>query len=209
MAKIFLIIGAIIAVGIIGCSPVKSIYLPNYSAEISYYGNSVEFYDGVNIKKCMLSDTVELNGYKCISWIHFFENGQVKQIETPKSIKMPNYTIPANSILFFYDQSPSKIQQIWFSQDVKVDSIECKGGAKISTEFYEHNQLKSCFLSKDQEIQGFQCESSLLKPVRFYPNGKIKMLTLGRDSKIANIQFEKGETICIGEDGSVSKLNNN
>lgn len=192
---------------IAGCSSIKKISLSNYSGQqITFYDNSAEYYAGDKIMKCKLSDTATLNGYKCISWIWFFENGQIKQFETAMDIKMPGYTIPSNSTLFFNDQNPNKIKYIWFSSDVKINNIECKGGGKISTAFYDNDSLKACFLVKDIEIQGYSCKSSLFEPVYFYPDGKIKILTLSIDSKFDNIEYKKGESISIGENGLVFRF---
>jgi hypothetical protein len=190
---------------VVGCS-VKTISLSNYSEQISFFDNTVDYYNDDKIMKCKLSDTANLDGYKCISWIWFFENGQIKQFETAKDIKMNNFVIPSNSTIFFNEQSPNKIKYIWFSKDVIVSNIECKGGDKISTEFYDNDSLKACFLARDQNIQGFSCQSSLLKPVYFYPNGKIKILTLSIDSKFADTVYKKGESIIVGENGIISKF---
>jgi len=206
--KKILILVCFAAIIFAGCSSVKTISLSNYSGQqISVYNNSVAYYDGNRVMKCRLSDTATLNGYKCISWIWFFENGQIKQFETAVDIKMPNYTIPSNSVIFFNDQNPFKIKHIWFSSNVTINNIECRGGTKISTEFYDNDKLKQCFLANDAEIQGYSCRSSLLDPVYFYPDGKIKRLTLSVDSKFDNIEFKKGESIIIGENGLVSKFN--
>jgi len=189
-----------------GCSSIKTISLSNYSWQISFFDNTSEYYSGDKIMKCKLSDTATLNGYKCISWIWFFENGQIKQFETAEDIKMNNFVIPSNSTVFFNEQTPNKIKYIWFSKDVIINNVGCKGGGKISTEFYDNDSLKACFLTKDQNIQGFPCQSSLLKPVYFYPNGKIKILTLTIDSKFADAVYKNGESIIVGEDGKVSKF---
>lgn len=191
---------------ILGCSSIKTISLSNYSGQISFFENTSDYYPGDKIMKCELSDTATLNGYKCISWIWFFENGQIKQFETAVDIKMNDFVIPSNSTIFFNDQAPNKIKYIWLSKDMMINNIECKGGGKISTEFYDNDSLKACFLTKDQNIQGFPCQSSLFKPVYFYPNGKIKILTLSIDSKLGNTNYEKGESIIIDENGSATKF---
>ncbi len=189
-----------------GCTSIKTNSLSNDSGTISFFDNTAEYYPGGKIMKCKLSDTVTLNGYKCISWIRFFENGQIKQFKTARDIKMNNYTIPSNSTVFFDEQNHDKIKYIWFSKDVIINHVECKGGSKITTELYDNGNLKNCFLSRSQKIQGFPCQSSLLKPVYFYPNGKIKILTLSNDSKFTNTVYKSGESIIVGEDGHVSKF---
>jgi hypothetical protein len=194
------------AILLAGCTSVQTITLSSYAGKISFYENTAEYYPTDNIMKCKLSDTAMLNGYKCISWLWFFKNGQIRQFETAENIKKNSFTIPSNSIIFFNEQSPGKIKYIWFSGDVTINKIACKGGGKISTEFYENDSLKACFLSKDQNIQGYECQSSLLEPVYFYPNGKIKILTLAADSKFGNKEYKRGESILIGEDGMVNQF---
>ena len=189
-----------------GCSSIKTISLSNYSGQISFFDNTAEYYSGDKIMKCKLSDTAALNGYKCISWIWFFDNGQIKQFKTAEDIKMNNFVITSNSTIFFNDQNPNKIKYIWFSKDVIINNVGCKGGGKISAEFYDSDSLKACFLISDQNIQGFPCQSSLFQPVYFYPDGKIKILTLSIDSKFADTVYKSGESIIVGEDGIVSKF---
>lgn len=189
-----------------GCSFSNTIYLPLYSAKISFYNHTAEYYPDGKIKKCKLSDVATINQYRCISWIWFFENGQIKQFKTAENIKMNDFTIPPRSTIFFYDQSPGKIKYIWFSEDVVIKHLTCKGGGKISTEFYDNDSLKACFLSRDQNIQGFPCKSSLFNPVYFYPDGKIKIVTLSKDSTFGDINYKKGESILIGENGQVSNF---
>ena len=172
--KKILLLTCVTALIITGCSSVQTITSSYYSKQISVFDNTTEYYSTQQIKKCKLSDTAFLNGYKCISWIHFFDNGRIKQFETADDIKFNNFIIPSNSTIFFNEQNPDKIQKIWFSKDVIINGIGCKGGMKISTEFYDNDSLKACFLSKDQIIQGFPCVSSVFKPVYFYQNGKIK-----------------------------------
>ncbi|HCA42403.1 MAG TPA: hypothetical protein DEP28_04040 [Bacteroidetes bacterium] len=206
MKKILFLISAA-ALIFAGCSSIKTISLSNYSGQISFFDNTAEYYSGDKIMKCKLSDTATLNGYKCISWIWFFENGQIKQFETACDIKMSNYVIPSNSRIFFNEQSTNKIKYIWLAKDCNINNVECKGGGKISTEFYDNDSLKACFLTKDQTIQGFSCKSSLLEPVYFYPNGKIKILTLSIDSRFGNTDYKNGESIIIDENGLVAKFN--
>jgi len=155
-----------------GCTSVKTTSLSEYSSQISFFENTAEYYAGDGIMKCKLSDTATLNDYKCISWIYFFKDGQIKQFETAVDIKRPDFVIPSHSVVFFNDHN--QIKCIWFSKDVTINKVECKGGGKTATEFYDNDRLKACFLAKDQMIQGVDCKSSLLKPVLFSPDGKIK-----------------------------------
>jgi hypothetical protein len=180
--------------------------LSKYSTNISFYENTADYYSGDKIMKCKLSDTAIINGYKCISWIWFFEDEKIKQFVTAEDIKMPNYVIPKHSTIFFDKETPEKIKYIWFAKDVKINNIACKGGGKISTEFYNNDSLKACFLTEDQNIQGFSCKSSLFEPVYFHPTGKIKILTLSADNKLDNTYYKKGESIIIDENGSIARF---
>lgn len=188
------------------CSSKKTLPLPGYSTEITFYESTATYYPGQKIMKCKLSDTATINGYKCISWIWFFENGQVRQFKTARDIRMDGFVIPSNSTIFFHEQSPDKIKYVWLAKDVTINNIDCKGGGKISIEFYENNSLKACFLTKDQDIQGYSCKSSLFDPVYFYDNGKIKILTLAADTRLNNTDFKKGESILIDENGAVTRF---
>lgn len=187
-----------------GCSSKKTVTLPAYSAEISFDENTAAYYPGDQLMKCRLMDTALINGYHCMGWIWFFENGQVKQFKTARDIHANGYVIPAKSTIFFNEQYPAKIKYIWLAQDVNINNISCKGGGKISTEFYENDSLKACFLTKDQNIQGFPCKSSLMEPVYFYPDGKIQILTLSTNATFGDMLYKKGASIRVDENGTVS-----
>jgi hypothetical protein len=191
---------------ITGCTTIKTISLSNYSVQISYLENSAKFYPDNKLKACKLSEIVNLNGHNCISWIHFFENGLIKQFQTSEDIILPNYIIPSGSVIFYNIQSPDKIKYIYFSKDIVIDSIKCKSGGKISTEFYENGKLNACFLTENQNIQGFPCMSSVFEPVYFYPDGKIKLLTLSANSEYMGTIFKKGQSIIIDEQGTISRF---
>lgn len=193
------------ALMIAGCTSIKTITLLNYSVQISFFENSAKYYPNNKLNTCKLSESANLNGHNCISWLHFFENGLIKQFQTAGDIKLANYTIPSGSVIFYNEQKPDNIKHISFSKDIVIDSIKCKSGGNILTEFYDNNRLNSCFLTENQKIQGFPCLSSVFKPVYFYPNGKIKQLTLSADSKYVGTIYKKGESIIIDEQGIISR----
>jgi len=201
--KIFLIF--ITALIITGCTTIKTVTLSNYSVQISFIENSAKYYSDNRLKACKLNEIVNLNGHNCISWLHFFENGLIKQFQTVDDIILPSYTIPSGSVIFYNAQNPDKIKYIYFSKDIVIDSIKCKSGGKISTEFYENGKLNACFLTESQIIQGFPCMRSVFEPVYFYPNGKIKILTLSSDSKYMETTFKKGQSILIDEQGIICR----
>jgi len=204
MKKSLLLINIILIV-VAGCNSLSTTTLTNYPEQITFYKNSAKYYPGKQLMRCKLSDTTLISGFKCISWIHFFENGQIKQYQTAALIQRKNYIIPLNSVIFLDELNPEYIKYIYFSEDVTINNVICKGGNKISTAFYENDMLKSCFISGSQDIQGYPCKSSLLKPITFYPDGKIKILTLGRDTTLAGNEFKSGETIIIEKNGAISK----
>lgn len=201
--KIFLIF--ITALIITGCTTIKTITLSNYSVQISFIENSAKYYPDNNIKACKLSEIANLNGHNCISWLHFFENGLIKQFQTAEDIILPDCTIPSGSVIFYNAQNPDKIKYICFSKDIVIDSIKCKSGGNISTEFYDNGKLNACFLTENQNIQGFPCMCSVFEPVYFYPDGKIKLLTLSADSKYMDTIYKKGQSIIIDEQGIISR----
>jgi hypothetical protein len=202
--KSIYIFSILIAMLVLSCNTNKKLKLPYYSKEIEFEGNSLKLYSEGNIKCCRLVDTVEIKGYKCISWLWLFENTKLKQIETAVDIQKPDYIIPAHSVIYFNENNNDKIKYICFKRNVTINGVECRGGEKISTEFYEDGSLKACFLTKDQTVQGINCKSSLLEPVYFYPNGKIKIVTLASDLKSGDTVFKAGESITIDEKGMLA-----
>lgn len=115
MKKILISICAT-ALFVSGCSSINTIYLSNYSGQISFFDNTSEYYSGDKLMKCKLSDTAVLNGYKCISWIWFFENGQIKQFVTAEDIKMNNFMIPSNSTIFLINKYPIRLNTFGFQK---------------------------------------------------------------------------------------------
>ncbi|MFT3740810.1 MAG: hypothetical protein QM786_18830 [Breznakibacter sp.] len=194
------------AIVMVACSPTKTFVLQKYSKEIVFVDKTDEYFDNGNLKKCRLSDTAIIEGAKCVSWLHFFESGSVKQFQTANDIKQAAYVVPAGSIVFPEEHDISCFKGIRFSKDVNIDHIICKGGNEVEVDFYPNGRIKSCFLSANQTIQGFPCKSSLLKPIKFYPDGKIMVLTLSTDYEIQNNVYKNGETIQLGTDGTITKI---
>jgi len=75
------------------CSSTKTIVLNRYSKEIVFFDHSDEYYENGSLKKCKLSNAAALNGYECISWLHLFKEGTIKQFETAKDIKQSTFVI--------------------------------------------------------------------------------------------------------------------
>ncbi len=188
------------------CVTINTIQLPYYQSEIAYIESSAAFFENGNIKKCRLADEVTLNGYHCVSWMRFFENGQIRQFETAIDIKRDSILIPAKSILFFHEQNHNEISMIYLSQNTIIQGVNCKGGEKITTSFYPNMKLRNCFLVDDQVIQGFPCKSSLMHYVSFYDSGKLKSLTLSRDFSSGKMNYRRGTYIELNEDGSIKSV---
>lgn len=196
----------LIAIIMIACTNTKTFVLAKYSKEIIFIDKTDDYYETGKLKKCKLSDSTSIEGYNCISWLHLFESGSIKQFQTVKDIEQPTYTIPSGSVIFPIENNITRFNCIRFSKDVLVESVLCKGGDKVEVKFYPNGKIESCFLSKDQTIQGFPCKSSLLKPVMFYPDGKIKGLTLCKNYEIQGTLFKAGDTIHLDANGIITKI---
>lgn len=189
---------------ITSCANLLIVPLDHYSIQVSCYKNSIEFYPDNSIKRCRLSEQTTINSYQCISWLHLFDDGGIKQYETAVDIPMTGYTIPAKSTIFFNEEAKDQIKFLYLAKDTEINGVLCEGSGTTTTEFYDSDHLKYCFLANDQTIQGFPCNRNLMQPVYFYYSGKIKILTLSTDYSWGNTVFKKGTSVLVGEDGSVS-----
>ena len=196
----------LISIVMIACSSTKTVVLEKYSKEIVFIDKTDEYYENGNLRKCKLSDTAAIEGFCCISWLHLYENGSIKQFRTTKDIEQPTYIIPSGSVIFPIEKDIHHFKCVRFSKDVNIDSVLCKGGNEVEVNFYPNGKIESCFLSKNQTIHGFPCKSSLLKPVRFYQDGKVKELTLSKDYELQGTLFQAGSTVTLDANGTISKI---
>src|SRR3989339_221849 len=108
---------------LVSCTSIMTVQLPEFDDQITFHDGTDQYFDNGSLKRCRLSDTVLIQGYSCTNWLHLNENGYLRQCETTVDIPRSGFTIPAGSMLFFYDELPLKEHFINFSGPVIINGI--------------------------------------------------------------------------------------
>jgi len=169
--------------------------------ELEFSRFSVRHHENGNIARGKLTKPQEINGLECQRWVHFHENAKVSQIQLAKPAKVQKVAVAADSTVFF--NPDGKLRMVWFAKDTKLNGINARGGAKISTGFHPNGKIASCFLRESVVINGIPCTASVFKPVFFHDNGKLQSATLSKDATIQEVSVEKGDQVQFTTDGKL------
>jgi hypothetical protein len=179
------------------CSSIVQTHLKNYNNDVEVYEHSIEHHPNGNIKKIKLSKATQINGFECIRWVHFYENGNIDMYQTAVDIPINDYQIPSQSFVFVSETEPFYIKQSWLSKDTEIQGIICSGKGKISTSFHPNGNLRSFYIDDDRYIQGYPCKGGVFKNVIFDSAGKINSFTLAKDTLYKSTLIPKGSRIMI------------
>jgi len=139
------------------------------------------------------SDTI-IQSFPCTGWIHFYEDGKLKQFELARDYVISGIIFPKGSIIFL--DKNSKLYQVYLSKDTKIHSYPCPGGKmKVATGFYPSGKLRFFFPRKDMLINGYPVKGGSLYGVWFFESGKLKKFTLTKDYFIDGKQYHAGDLV--------------
>jgi hypothetical protein len=148
-----------------------------------------------------LTSPQEIGGYTCTGWVHYFENGTLKQFETAEPLIVAAGTIPANSTMFL--DRDGRVEAAWLADSTQLGDIPCRGGiGKIETRFHDNGNLASAFLSRDTVIQRLPCKAGLFAPVTFYGDGTLKSCRLAEGATVGAVTYEKGDVVHLNPDAT-------
>ena len=166
------------------------------SRTAAYYKNGV-------LRKCKSNKPVNIQGYPCQHWVRFHKNGTLKQFVLSEDFIIQGISVPAKSMVFLYDNG--RLQKCWFSKNVTIQSIPCKGSAfgKVTTAFHQNGNLKWCSLSESTTIQGIPCEAGVFVGVKFYPSGMLRGCTLAKRITIDEKEYQRGARLILDEDRNI------
>lgn len=165
--------------------------------KLKYSRFSVQHFETGQLKRCKLSGTHEIAGFQCQRWLHFYENGKIRQLQLAKTASIQKVPVAAGSTVFFHENG--RLKQIWFADDTTIDGLTVRGGAKISTSFHTNGKVAACFLRDETVIDGVPCDDSVFKPVFLHANGKLKQASLSKAITVNGIAFKKGAEIRLDE----------
>jgi hypothetical protein len=153
--------------------------------------NAASDKDRIHLK----SDSL-IQGYPCISWVHFYANGKLKQFNLAHDYVIKNVIFPRNTTVFL--DKNGGLFQVYLSKDTEIHSYTCPGGnMKEATGFYPSGKLRFFFPRKDLLINGYPVKGGSMKGVWFYESGKLKKFYLTKDYFINGKQYKKGDLVEI------------
>lgn len=172
-------------------------------AETICRSKTAAYHKNGTLRKCKLKEPASIQGYPCQRWIRFHKNGALNQFELSEESVIQGILVPAKSMVFLYDNG--RLQKCWFSENVTVQGIPCKGSVfgKVTTAFHQNGNLKWCFLSELTTIQGIPCEASVFVGVNFFPNGRLRSCTLAKPITIDEKEYQRGTRLILDKNRNI------
>ena len=153
------------------------------SKEGLFIKGSVDYYADGSISKGKLIEDSIIEGYPVISWIHFYENGKLKQFDLSENFSISNLEFPKGSTIFL--NSEGIMVQAYLSKDLEIQGYKCPGGnLKEAVGFYPSGKLRFFFPKTDVLIDGVPCKGGGLHGIWLYETYK-------KDGRI----FKEGDEI--------------
>lgn len=154
--------------------------------------------------RCKYKEPVDIQGYPCIGWTWFYEDGLLDNFEVSETVTIQGIEIPKKSRVFLHRDGT--VEQCYFSKDMIIQGYPCEGGhKKEATGFYPNGNLRFIFLTEPKTIQGIPCRHGGVSIIQFYENGRLKKCTLARDHEYKGSLYKSGTELYFDQTGNVVK----
>ena len=171
----------------------------------------------IHFKKISLSDAGtyvgymtenrSIDGFPCEKgWIHFKSDWQLLSFQLSEAFNYKGTLLPAHTWVHFPYHAEQTGYVVSFPDDYEVQGHLCggSGGYKgTHTGFYESGKLRSFFPPDDVVVDDIPCKASKFASVGLYEDGSIKSCILSADYEANGIQYEEGQILEFGQNGSV------
>lgn len=190
------------AVLLVFCLVLAACRAPQDPADLPFRTSSIlRHEDGSMRRACLVEDT-EIAGFPCRSWVWWYEDGELDNLELTRDLTVQGHAFPAGTRLFF--DREGRLAHAWLSRNSVIDGRECRGRWKIDTAFHPNGRVRAFFPPEALEIDGVLCTASVFHPVYLHPDGHLRECKLARDVTLDGKTFEKGETLTLDESGRVA-----
>lgn len=175
------------------CLALAACRAPQDPADLPYRTGSFLRHENGCLKRAFLVQETELEGLPCRSWIWWYEDGRLDNVELAHGLTVQGHAFPAGTRVFF--DREGRLAHAWLSEDAVVDGHPCRGGMKIDTAFHPNGRVRAFFPPDTLEIDGVPCTASVFHPVYLHPDGRLRRCKLAGPVTIAGRTFEKGATL--------------
>lgn len=172
---------------------------PQDPADLPYRTSSILQHENGARRRALLLEETELAGYPCRSWVWWYADGTLDNLELAADHVVQGHAFPAGTRVFFDEQG--RLAHAWLSRTTEVDGHTCRGRWKIDTAFHPNGRVRAFFPPEDLELDGVWCEASVFHPVYLHANGRLAQCRLARTAYVHGRRFERGETIALDEQG--------
>jgi len=171
-------------------------------ADLPFRTNSILRHDNGRLQRACLVEATEIEGFPCQSWVWWYEDGRLDNLELSVDREVQNHSFPAGTRVFF--DRDGRLAHAWLSRDTVVGGLPCRGRWKIDTAFHPNGRVRAFFPPDTFEIDGVQCVASVFHPVYLHPEGRLRQCKLAADVTLDGRTFERGETLTLDASGKPS-----
>jgi hypothetical protein len=185
------------------CLALVACLTPQDPADLPYRTSSILRHEGGSMKRAFLTEETELEGLPCRSWVWWYEDGRIDNLEIAAARTVQGHAFPAGTRLF-YDRE-GRLAHAWLSEDTLIDGRPCRGKWKIDTAFHANGRVRAFFPPDTLEIDGVPCAASLFNPIYLHPDGRLRQCKLASEVMIAGKTYKKGAKVTLDEAGVVQE----
>lgn len=191
--------GAANAAFVCFCLALVGCLAPQDPADLPYRTSSILRHENGRMKRAWLVEETEIEGYPCRSWVWWYEDGRLDNIELARDLTVQGHAFPGHTRLFF--DREGRLAHAWLSEDAVIDGRPCRGRMKIDTAFHPNGRVRAFFPPRTLEIDGVPCTASVFHPVYLHADGRLRQCKLAGGVTLAGRTFAKGKTVVIDERG--------
>lgn len=172
---------------------------PQDPADFPYRTSSILRHEDGARMRAELLETTELGGYPCRSWVWWYADGSLDNLELAADHVVQGHAFPAGTRVFFDEEG--RLAHAWLARTTEVDGHPCRGRWKIDTAFHPNGRVRAFFPPEDLELDGVWCEASVFHPVYLHADGRLAQCRLARVAYVHGRRFERGTTLRLDEHG--------
>jgi hypothetical protein len=168
---------------------------------------SDQYYKSGGLQKCELKGVVRLQGYLCLGWVWFHDNGGLQEFQLAESTEVQGIGFPARTWVSL-DES-GRLDYVFLPRNMGIQGVPCAGNRMgregIMTSFYPNSKLRECFLAFSATVRNVPLRAGAFSPVEFHPDGGLKSGWLAEPYEASGTIYGKNTRLTFTEEGMVTE----
>src|SRR5262245_25740763 len=103
--------------------------VPQDPADRPFRTSSILRHENGALQRAALLEETELEGFPCRSWVWWYEDGRLDNLELARERTVQGHAFPAGTRLFFDPEG--RLAHAWLARETLVDGRPCRGRWKI------------------------------------------------------------------------------